>query len=492
MRHAQGLPLSLDSDAAGAPLVHRRDYATTGWAVLGLLVVVFAMALTLLSRRFGYDTDVVDMPVPALVALLVAAGAVFGLTLPVLIRATRAMDPRTVRLVTVGICVAGVAARLVLFASEPMLEDDYQRYLWDGAVTAAGADPYAVAPYDARTLPPGTTQRRVADEAGALVRRINHPELTTLYPPVAQAAFALANLISPFSLTAWRALVLACDVATLALILALLREAGRSPLWSALYWWNPLVLKELANSAHMEAVVMPLVLLALWLAARRRPLGAGFSLVLAAGAKIWPALLLPLVLRPLAGQPARLGLAVGLCSVGLALLLAPVLHSGLDANSGLSAYAADWHTGSALFPALESAAALLLEPLGLAASAGTATRALIASALAGLALTLAVRPIAGTDDLLGRASLLVGALVLLSPAQFPWYAAWFAPFLAFRPWTGFLILTATAPLYYMSFYLSASGEPELFRRIVVWLIWVPVWAALVIDFVQHRTRTTTA
>jgi len=78
------------------------------------------------------------------------------------------------------------------------------------------------------------------------------------------------------------------------------------------------------------------------------------------------------------------------------------------------------------------------------------------------------------------------------PAQFPWYAAWFAPFLAFRPWAGFLILTATAPLYYMSFYLSAAGEPELFRRYIVWLIWVPVWAALAIELARHRTRLSTA
>jgi hypothetical protein len=163
---------------------------------------------------------------------------------------------------------------------------------------------------------------------------------------------------------------------------------------------------------------------------------------------------------------------------------------GLDGNSGFAAYAARWQTSSAHFPVLSSAYVGLL---GLAeAPAGVAARITIALVLGALACALGLKPIAGADDLVGRASLLVAALVLLSPAQFPGYAVWFAPFLAFRPWTGFLILTATAPLYYMSFYLSAAGEPELFRRIVVWLIWAPVWAALVIDFVQHRTRTTTA
>jgi hypothetical protein len=38
----------------------------------------------------------------------------------------------------------------------------------------------------------------------------------------------------------------------------------------------------------------------------------------------------------------------------------------------------------------------------------------------------------------------------------------------------------------MSFYLTAAGEPELFRRYVVWLIWVPVWTALAIEAFRHR------
>jgi hypothetical protein len=450
---------------------------------------MFAGALTLSSQRFGYAYDVAEMPVPALAAGLVSAGLLFCLTLPPLIRASLAVDRQTRRLLTTGICIAGILARFVLFGSEPMLEDDYQRYLWDGAVTAAGVNPYARSPQAARTLGPDTTLGRLAAESGPVVRRINHPELTTLYPPVAQAAFALANLIRPWSLTAWRALLLACDLATFALLLVLLREAGRSLLWSALYWWNPLVIKELFNSAHMDAVILPFVLLALLLAARARNLAAAGSLALAAGAKVWPVLLLPLVLRPLAANPRKLALTVGLCAAFFMFLFAPVLQAGLGVNSGLAVYASRWQTSSALFPVLHGAIACLLDALGLSeASPDLVARLAIALVLGGLAVSLSLRSIAGADDLMGRASLLVGALVLLSPAQFPWYAVWFAPFLAFRPWTGFMILTATAPLYYMSFHLTASGEPELFRRYVVWLIWVPVWAALALEVLRTKDR----
>jgi hypothetical protein len=243
------------------------------WILGGLLVTAFGATLTLASSRFGYAYAVSEMPILWLVAGLVVAGLVYCVCLPQLIEDSLACDFRESRVIMAGIVAAGLAARLVLFASEPMLEDDYQRYLFDGAVTASGNNPYAFAPSDA--LPDASRALgRLAQEGGLVVRRINHPDLKTVYPPVAQAAFALAHLIKPWSLTAWRSVILLFDLASLAIILLLLRDVGRSPLWSALYWWNPIVIKELFNSAHMEAVVLPFVLLALWLGR----CGAGMSL----------------------------------------------------------------------------------------------------------------------------------------------------------------------------------------------------------------------
>ena len=453
-----------------------------GWAVLGLLFVAFSIALTAASPLFGYDYEVADMPVFELVAGLVLAGIVFCIALPPLITKSLMAEAATVRIFTATVIVFGLAARLVLFASEPILEDDYQRYLWDGAVTMSGEDPYAASPQSARQPNAPSAFARLAEAAGPVAERINHPELKTIYPPVAQAAFALAHILKPWSLAAWRTVLLICDVATLSLILLLLAETGRSPLWSALYWWNPLVIKELFNSAHMDAVVLPLVLFALLLVAHGRQVIASTSLAVAAGAKIWPVLLLPLVLRPLVTQNRKLAGAI-MIFCGLILLWAtPILLSGLDVNSGLTAYLTYWKTNSALFPAIEYAVATFFDAFDLTElAAGRVARVLIALALAGLAFVVGYRPLKNADDLMGRASFLVAALVLLSPAQFPWYTAWFAPFLAFRPWFGFLLLTATAPLYYMYFYFASADEPEVFRQYVVWLIWVPVWAALIFE-----------
>ena len=459
----------------------------TGWALPGLLVASFGVLLTLLSSRFGYDFGVSEMPVIEMTAVLILAGFAYCFFLPIHISRSR-LDGHALRLAVACIVVAGLAARLALLASEPILEDDYQRYLWDGAVTANGHNPYAVAPQDAKN--PDSELNRLADDSNVVVDRINHASLKTVYPPVAQVAFGLAYTLKPWSLVAWRLVLLAFDVTTLALILLLLREVGRSPLWSALYWWNPLVIKELFNSAHMEAVVLPFVLGALFLAMRNRTVPAVLSLAVATGAKIWPVLLLPLILRGSVRNTKTLVCASLVFAIVAAVWMVPIWLGGIDASSGFVAYASRWDTNSALFPVLERTTALVLPLFTVPAeTAGTVVRCAIAASLGALAIAISVKPIGSADELLGRASIVVAALVLLSPAQFPWYVVWFAPFLPFRPWFGFLLLTATAPLYYLGFYFFAQQQPDIAGDVIVWLVWVPVWAALIYD-IARRTRAT--
>jgi len=480
----------IGASATGIATKSRARSLAASWFVGGVLLIAFGVALAVYSPRFGYAYELGEMPIVWLTAGLVLAGLVYFFGLPPLIVESLSCDRLEVRQITICIVAAGLITRLVLFASEPILEDDYQRYLWDGAVTASGQNPYEMSPYEARREQGALGE--LAREGDQIVRRINHSSLKTVYPPVTQGAFALAYLIKPWSLTAWRSVLLIFDVATLALVLLVLREAGRSPLWSALYWWNPLVIKELFNSAHMEAVVVAFALLALWLALRRRPFGSVSSLGFAVGAKLWPVLLLPVLLRQY-GQIDRRLIAGAIVVFGAIVTLwaIPIWSAGLDDQSGFATYFSSWQTGSALFPALERMVAVPLGWMALPADwTGLVARSLLALCLAIVALLVSMKPIADADDLLGRASLVVAALVLLSPAQFPWYAVWFAPFLAFRPWTGFLLLTATLPLYYLDFYFYFIGrdQPETFTTWIVWIIWLPVWAALAVEAARKSNR----
>ncbi len=457
------------------------------WIAGAALVILAAILLAAASRHFGYDTEVIDMPVLAVTAGLVVAGLFFAWAQPRLIAEHASAGPRDTRIVLAIIIAAGLAARLIMFASEPVLEDDYQRYLWDGAVSASGANPYTHAPLSVAEAGASSELAPLANSSGAILRRINHPHLTTIYPPVAQAAFALAHEITPWSLNAWRLVLLGCEIATLGLLLVLLKHTMRSPLWVALYWWNPLVLKEVANSAHMDAVVVALVLLVLVLAVTERTLLAAGVLALAAAAKLWPVLLLPLILRPLMANPRRLALAAGIFAVVLVALMAPMLTANPSGPAGLSAYAQTWSSNSALLPLLQGVVEGLLQAFSVpAASAPLIVRGVLATIVGIIALAVARRDIENPMDLITRACVVVAALVLLSPAQYPWYALWLIPFLAVSPNPALLLMTATLPLYYASFHFAARESLDIAKPVILALIWAPVWTALAFGYWRSR------
>ncbi len=451
------------------------------WTGLAAVLTGLAILLAASAPAFGYLTDMRDLPALETAAGLVVAGLVALLVLPLIrqsVRAGMANDRKLLML----ILAMGLLFRLILLLSAPAFEDDYYRYLWDGAVTANGYNPYAVSPDEAQGDAYATSLQPLAHASGIVIERINHSDLKTIYPPVAEAAFALAHMLEPWSLTAWRLVCLAADFATALLILALLRDLNRPLICLALYWWNPVAIKELVNSAHMEAVLMPFVVGAVLLAVRRRWTLSSIVLGLAAGIKIWPLMLVPLLFRPLMSQPAKLAPVFCIVAGLTALFAVPVLLGGLDQSSGFVAYAQYWRTNSAHFGVVQWIASTLATPFALPAeNTAVIAKGLLAAALAGFVLWLARPQMLSNDDLITRVTIAVSALVLLSPVQFPWYLVWVLPFAAIIPVRWVLAATVMLPLYYVSFYFLARETYDVFRDQFVWLIWLPIWVALAID-----------
>jgi alpha-1,6-mannosyltransferase len=487
--------LSTEAPSAGPQPARADRYSDTRstevyWLIGGGMIVLAAVLLAWISPRFDDAIPLSDRPVLPAALGMVMAGIAYCLALPPLIRGSLDLDHRRSRSALVIVLGTGLLARLVLFPSTPVLEDDFYRYLWDGAVTAAGGNPYAVAPADIAIGPNDRLGIVVGPDASRVLERIGHAELRSIYPPVAQAAFALAHLIEPWSLTAWRAVILLCDLATIGLLLALLDRAGRSRLWAALYWWNPVVIAALYNGAHMDIAVLPPLLLALLLATGGASVASAASLAVAAGAKVWPILLLPLVLRPLTADPRRLAVALSVFTAVILIMAAPVALAGLDETSGFTAYAQNWQRNSALYPALAWLIAPLLDGFGWSPDfAGLVARGAMAVACAAFAVVVSLRPVADAGDLMRRTGLIVAALLLLAPAQYPWYLIWLAPFLAFRPSPGLLLLAATLPVYFTAFYFLPRGQIGVFDHVVVWFIWVPVWVLLAREALDGWRRT---
>ena len=439
--------------------------------VVGVLLLLLAsqIALALLSSGLTHTAvkrlaDVAPfialLSLPALVGL-VCARAMAQVALPA--RAFWLM------------IAAGLAMRLVWFATPPPLEDDFYRYLWDGAVVAAGFNPYAFSPEQiaqGARIPPALAD--LATAGRPVLDRINFPDFTSIYPGVAQLAFAAAHRLAPWSVDGLRLVFLMADAATLAVIVALLDDLGRSPMWAALYWCNPLVTLASVAAVHVDALLPPLVLGAFLAIHRARPVLASTLLALAVGVKIWPVLLAPLLLRNSLANWRRLVPAAVIFALVASAALAPLFAEAFSGDSGLRAYAASWRINNAPFAWMSAALGWLMD----GDSASRLLRLGLAGAGATVALLVAARPVTGLDDHLSRALAIAATVFYLSPAQFPWYALWFLPLAALMQCWPLLLASATLPAYYLFFPLAEMGERDLFQNGVAFLHAAPVWAWL--------------
>lgn len=370
----------------------------------------------------------------------------------------------------------GLAMRLVWFGAPAPMEDDFYRYLWDGAVVASGLNPYAFSP---EQIAQGASIPAFIDLAAAgrsVLDRVNFPEYTSIYPGTAQLAFAAAHRLAPWSLDGLRVLFVLADTATLVMIVALLNDLGRSRMWAALYWCNPLVTLAGAATAHVDALLPPLVLGAFIAMNRMRPALASALLAFAVGVKIWPALLAPLLMRNSFADRRRLALAACVFTLVSAAVLAPLAAEMFSGRSGLSAYATLWYNNNAPFAWLSTALGRLSQ--GDSFWANALPRSALAGAGAITALLIAARPVQDLSDHLARALAVCATIFYLSPAQFPWYALWFLPLAAVTQRWPLLLASATLPEYYLFFPLAEMGERDLFQNGVALLHAAPVWAWL--------------
>jgi len=334
--------------------------------------------------------------------------------------------------------------RAVLLLAPPVLSDDVYRYLWDGRVQLSGFDAYAHAPS--------------APELAALRDwhwpLINYPDVATLYPPLAQWLFCAVAALWPSPL-AFRVIAALADLATAALLLALLRRRTCDARAALIYAWSPLAAVEAAVGGHVDAVAIALFVAALFAIEIGRPLRAGLLAGLSLCAKLGAAALLPLLAR-------RRLVLLGVC-IGLAPFLS---HLGGPLMPGLGEYSRRWRHNESLFAPISAAARAVVgdearqlplvvarlvtgreetevQPDEVAGALARATAAVLWLVLAALVVTRRL-------DVHRGALVLTSAGLLLSPVVHPWYVAWLLPLLALAPSTPLLLFTALAPLGYLA------------------------------------------
>ncbi len=322
----------------------------------------------------------------------------------------------------------GLLARLCLLPLPP--SDDIHRFIWEGEILARGFNPYLLSPIHA-----SLAFLRDANWAG-----INHPDMATIYPPLAQTVFYLLAKLGQ-SVPVFKIGFLGFDLLGFFVLRSIvLRGSGpdqdasgeigsRGAHVLAIYFMNPLLIFEIAGHGHFES--LPVFFnLAFFAALTARKAWAPVLLGLGAMTKISSLALAPLLLPRLGWKRA---LAWGLA---IALSLGGTLWA-VGAFAMLAKFATTFGFNSAL-PSLVDA----FFPFLSHAARGGITLGLFATAMV-------VCPYCLRKALPERQALwYMGLLLLFAPTLHPWYLLWVLPFAALarsRPW---LLLSGTILISY--------------------------------------------
>lgn len=343
------------------------------------------------------------------------------------------------RLGTTTIIIWAVIFRLTGLLSLPIYEDDFYRYLWDGYLFSVTGSPYGIAPSEfflADGLPVAWQH---------ILGNINHPDIATIYGPTLQFSFLIGHWLSPTSVIGLQGLYALIDIALVMLLLQL-TSSNRV----MLYAWSPLVIKELAFTAHPDGLGVFLLMCAFFALHRRHAYSAALLLSGAVCAKVFAWLFVPFILYRCCWR-ARVLFVSGV----IALYLPFLAQDGADLI-GLFSFLRDWEFNSALY--------------GLLGAFMPPSTAKISCLLVFLFLyALYFRHYTQQLPMIPRGDIIFGLFFLCAPVVNAWYLVWLLPFATLYPtlwaWTSSyaILLAYVVGLNLGNFDIGAYDQPNWVR-----------------------------
>lgn len=399
---------SIAAESPDAQTSVNNQSALYGLAGIGVTLAVLTVA-TPFAFRAGGDNAFIALAIPC--GLLTIAAAYVAERVPT----TRALW------LILGLAIV-LRGFVLLF--DPLLSSDINRYVWDGKVQATGINPY-------RYFPAQDALAALRD--ATIFPHINRADYAvTIYPPVAEFFFLVVTRVGE-NVTVMRLGLLGCEAVSVVVILLLLKRMRRPLTRVVAYVWHPLPIWEIANSGHVDALMVSLMLLGLWMALSGRALRGAVLITLAALVKPFAAPALAVIWRPWDWKMPLVVIAtVTLCylpylSVGWGVfgfltkgyLTEEALISGDDIWP-LSVWrlAFGTHHGDVAIYAVLAASIVLL-----------------------MALWAVRRPVRTVAATLADINMLLLAVLLLLSPNYPWY------FLAITP---FVALCGNAPTWALS------------------------------------------
>lgn len=350
-----------------------------------------------------------------------------------------------------------IAFRLLGVFGNPILEDDFYRYLWDGYMLTEHGVVYSLAPqhwFDSATIPPSFEE---------ILDNINNPHIATIYGPVCQFVFSLSYALAPGEVWPLQLIFSAFDIGIVCLLCTLTHTRN-----VLLYAWCPLIIKEVAFTAHIDSMAMFFLLAACIAMTKNRNSLLGTMLAFAVASKVFAIVLLPLLLYKRMGAALVFGLT-------LLVLYVPFLSELIGSEHGLTAMASAWVFNAPLFLLLPE----YFFPLQLL------TFVLFACVWCYSAWQWREK-----GWLLPRGDWIYGAFLLAIPALNPWYLIWLLPFAALKPsFTAWAASVAVLFAYVIG--LNVQSDDLLAYQQPLWALSFEfglILAGLTIDVVINKRR----
>jgi len=360
-------------------------------------------------------------------------------------------------------------------------------------------------------------------------------QYTSPYPPASQAVFAASHYCCPAGsslktrVVVLKTFIVLFDIATGIVLILILRTLKLPETMSVVWFWSPLVLKEFANSGHLDSIAICFCSLFVLFTVKqiqssdkkklRYALIAAVFLSLGIAAKIYPAVLFLLwsimLLRELKTKAIW---PISLVVVVTGILLFPMYRGIVEYQTqceatvpkpGVLAFAESWEMNDFLFmvvvenlkPPAANAAGETSSPWFVVtpeswrskstfSNAFLNARRITMLALLAIIFWLASRWLTTEQELQPQffvecVFLTLAWFWLLSPTQNPWYWCWALPFLPFarsRAW--YLVAVMTLLYYLRPWYTFNKFDITDFDHIVPVIEFAPILILLFASFLR--------
>ncbi|AFL84641.1 hypothetical protein Belba_2073 [Belliella baltica DSM 15883] len=219
--------------------------------------------------------------------------------------------------------------RAVLLFSEPVLSDDFYRFIFDGQLIKNGINPYLYLPQEAFDL----LKFGDSEYWNQLLTHMNSSGYYSVYPPLHQLFFWLAALGGEdlsMNILILRLAILLFEILNCLLLLKILMQWNLPKAKVLLYAFNPLVILELTGNLHFEGMVLFGLLGMVYFMGKLKIAKASIFWTWAVGVKLSPLMLGPILLKFLGGKNRLVFLF--LSALVIVLLFIPLFFEGAYLN----------------------------------------------------------------------------------------------------------------------------------------------------------------